>query len=230
MSTNINSTASEIDTQEGAETPLITEKTYTQADMDAYKLIVDKERAIARQAKAGRSTDIEELTLLRSDKEARELKEAEKRGDYEKSLAIQIDRASKAEAKAAAAIAKANRAMMATEMDRQFSIAKGLPQQVENFTTLAAMGLSITDDGQINYPPEALNSEGTPVDSMATYVAYLRDSGKLSFAFEAPAKAAGTNAVGVKAPPSPSSGTQTVPLAEAYKYTAEIKAGIIKVV
>lgn len=207
----------------------VSPKTYTQADMDAYRVIVEKERAISKQLKTGRAAELEELSQLRSAKEQREQKEAESRGDYEKSLSIQVERAAKAEAKAAAAIAKANKAIVSADLSRHFSGQRGMSAQSENFSTLAMMGIVISEDGSTSFPAEALKANGEPVSGVGDYVEYLRDSGKLSFAFEAQPKAAGTNAISAKQPPAPSTGVLTVPMSEAYKHTAGIRAGTVKI-
>lgn len=195
-------------------------------DIERLTATLAKVRAEAKQykraAQKASGIDPEIYAQMVAEKEEREELEATRKGDFDKLLGAEKARASAAEKKLQATLAKANESMIDNILSTEFVKAGGKAEHLDNYKVLAKSKLTKDADGAYVLPD---GDDGEPLE-WGAYVTSTRDNG-LGFAFDPINKSKGSGQIGGKEPAS--AGIKTISPAEAGKYIKEIAAGTVTI-
>lgn len=190
-------------------------------DIERLTTTLVKVRAEARQYKRAAQKfagiDPELYRQMVEEKEARELNESTRKGEFDKLLGVQQARAAAAEAKYKDALLQANESMADSQLGAEFIKAGGKPEHVDNYKLLAKSKLTKDEGGAYILPD---NTDGEAMQ-WGDYVATTKDS--LGFAFEPNNKSKGSGSTGGKEPPV--EGVKYVTPAEASRHLEGIASG-----
>lgn len=200
-------------------------------DLANLKALVSKQnkyiKELERGVRAKSGIDLDEYNALKAEKEEREQKEAEAKGQYEKLIGAERKRAEEAQAKYKAAIEKAYESQTDATLVSAFAANGGKPEHLDNFKVLAKSKLTKDAEGQYVIPDAYTNDKGEQITDFAEFVSVARDKDGLGFAFEPVNKSQGSGDTGGKSP-LPTTAKFVSP-AEAGNYIKEIAAGEVQV-
>lgn len=195
---------------------------------DFLKIDLSKARKELKELKARyEGLDPDEYAQLKAEKEERDQRDAESKGNYEKLIGAERKKAEEAQAKYRAAMDKAYEAAVDAALVSAFAANGGKPEHLDNFKVLAKSKLTRDSEGQYVVPETYLGEDGEPIAEFGDFVSIARDKGGLGFAFDPINKAQGSGDTGGK--PSPANTTRHVSPAEAGKYLTEIASGEVQV-